>query len=102
MLTQTVPARSARAIRWASAPSRVKTPAARPNGVSFATATASSAESTSITATAGPKISSRFTRMAFVVPVKMVGSTKCPSGYPSTLAGPPPTAASAPSAFADS
>ena len=32
------------------------------------------------TATAGPKISSRFTRMELCVPVKIVGSTKWPSG----------------------
>ena len=80
MLIHTVPARSARAMRWARAPSLVKTPAASPKGVSFAMATASSAESTSITATAGPKISSRLIRMPLRVPVKIVGSTKCPSG----------------------
>ena len=45
--------------------------------MSLATATASSA-STSITATAGPKISSRLIRMSLCVPVKIVGSTKMP------------------------
>src|ERR671931_316310 len=63
MFTHTVPAFSARAIRWARAPSRVHTAAASPKRVSFATRTASSASWTPITATAGPKISSRLIRI---------------------------------------
>src|SRR5919204_543293 len=101
MFTHTEPAFSARAIRCARAPSRVHTAAARPKRVSFATRTASSASATLITATAGPKISSRLIRMSFVVATKIEGWTKNPSGAASTVAAPPPIRARAPSSSAD-
>ncbi len=48
-------------------------PAASPNAVSLATASASSSSATRITAAAGPKISSRLMRIALVVPVHRIG-----------------------------
>jgi hypothetical protein len=74
-LTQTVPARSFRATRWARFTSRVHTAAASPYGESFATRTASSSSSTSMTDRTGPKISSRATRISFRTAPRIVGST---------------------------
>jgi len=74
-LTQTLPARTARAVLWALEMSEVQMPAARPYGVSLAMAMASSAVSKVITDSTGPKISSWAIFMALVTPSKMVGST---------------------------
>src|SRR4051794_30725047 len=68
-----------RATRCARCTSRVHTPAARPNGVSFASASASSSEEKRSAASTGPKTSSRAMPMVFSTSPKIVGSTKKPS-----------------------
>ncbi|MCY1461595.1 hypothetical protein D3C76_1019580 [compost metagenome] len=74
-LTHTLPARSARAVRWALEMSAVQTAAARPYGVSLAIAMASSALSNAMTDSTGPKISSWAIFIALLTPSKIVGST---------------------------
>ena len=75
VLTQTTPARIARASRWAFLTSRVQIPAASPYGVSFAMRSASASSSNSVTVRTGPKISSRATRQSFETPSRIVGGT---------------------------
>ena len=72
VLTQTIPALMAPATRWTRDTSAVKIPAARPNSVSLAMATASASVSKESTDMTGPKSSTRVLRMSW-------------SGHPSTV-----------------
>lgn len=62
-LVHTRPAWMARPMRSARLPSRLHTPAPRPSGVSLAVCSASASSWKVVTASTGPKISSRNTRM---------------------------------------
>ena len=73
-LVQTMPESIWWAIRSPCSRSAVQTDAPRPNSESLARAIASSSESTVITGTTGPKISSRMIRMSCVTFVSTVGA----------------------------
>src|SRR5690348_16847510 len=96
-LTQTVPALSRAATRWARWTSFVQIPAARPYSVAFASFTASDSSVNVSVLSTGPKISSRTTVASGLSPVSTVGRTKKP---PSDVSGPPPSATVAPSSCA--
>ena len=78
-LIQQVPAASRAATRCARARSRVKTPAASPNGVALARATASASPENRSTDITGPNTSSRATVIASVTPASTVGAIQKPA-----------------------
>src|SRR4051794_29445801 len=78
----TPPTSSTRAAWKATCTSRVKTPACRPNRLSFTRAKASSSESTTSTTATGPNTSSQDTRASAGTPVSTVGAYVAPSRVP--------------------